>query len=258
MHASQTPTLASMQFRWLVFLGLILAAILFVPFDFPVAQFLMSDPLPGEFRRLIHKTEFFGHGYGILGIAFTIYLLCESRRRQILRLVSTAFAAGLLCNVVKICFHRVRPCDFSFAAGESSWRGLSFLHVDSLDQLFDSSYHSFPSAHTATAIAFALGLGAMYPKARQWFVCLATMCAISRFDGGAHYVSDTFIGAALGYTVAYWAYSQSTVAAWHAAYEQTGVMPKWPLFEPRREKRWLPKSSASHPSGEPSYRGSTV
>ena len=162
----------------------------------------MSDPFPGEIRSLIHKTEFFGHGYGILGIAFTIYLLCETRRRQLPRLLCTALVAGLACDLVKVLFHRVRPVDFSFIEGESTFLGLSFLHSSSLSEVFDSSYHSFPSAHTATSVAFAFALGAMFPKAAKWFLTLSVAVAVSRFDGGAHYVSDTCIGGLIGYATA--------------------------------------------------------
>lgn len=192
----------NLRLNWFIVATLVVGAVLVMPFDVWLAKFFMSDPFPGELRSLIHKTEFFGHAYGILGIAFTIYLLCEGRRRELPRLLCTALVAGLVCDVVKVIFHRVRPCDFSFAAGESTFKGISFLHAETFGQLFDSSLHSFPSAHTGVAVAFAMTLGVMFPKAAKWFLVLAAMCAVSRFDGGAHFVSDTLIGGAIGYVVA--------------------------------------------------------
>lgn len=206
--------------------------------DVVLAKFFMSDPFPGELRSLIHKSEFFGHGYGILGIVFTIYLVCEHRRRQLPRLLATAFAAGLACNLVKMSFHRVRPVDFSFAQGESTFLGISYLHVESLSQIFDSSYHSFPSAHTATAVAFAMALGAMFPKGARWFLILASVCAISRFDGGAHFVSDTLVGGALGYGAGCWMLGPNLVGNWFTTFEQRGWVGVHRLAEPRSEPGW--------------------
>lgn len=207
-------------FQWSVVALLAAGAILTYPFDVFLAKFFLSDPFPGEVRSLIHKAEFFGHAYGIMGIAFTIYLICENRRPQLPRLLFTALAAGLACDAVKMLVHRVRPVDFSYAADQATFKGLSFLHASSVSQFFDSSYHSFPSAHTATAIAFAMALGAMFPTAARWFLAVAVTCAVSRFDGGAHYVSDTFVGAILGYAVACWMLGKSSISRRFATYEQ--------------------------------------
>lgn len=210
---TRIPANSAADYRWPVALLLIIGAILALPFDLVAAQFFMSDPFPGELRSLIHKAEFFGHAYGIMGIVFTIYLLCEHQRKNIPQLLATAFMAGVACDVFKILIHRVRPVDFSFAPGEASFLGLSFLHAESWGQLFASEYHSFPSAHTATAVAFAMALGTMFPRGAKWFLVLAGICAISRFDGGAHYVSDTFVGGLVGYTCGYWMLSKP-VTAW--------------------------------------------
>ena len=225
------------RIRPFVLFALVAAALAVLPFDVSLAQFFMSDPFPGELRGLIHKTEFFGHGYGILGIAFTIYLLCEPKRKQLFRLLSTALLAGVMCNVIKLLFHRVRPVDFSFANGESTFLGLSFLHSESWSDIFNSAHHSFPSAHTATSVAFAIALGAMFPKAAKWFLTLAVTVAISRFDGGAHYVSDTCIGGMLGYVAACWMLGDTPISRWFAKLEQetehTYQQPAYLPLQPR-------------------------
>lgn len=220
------------RMHWLVPTILVAAAIVASPWDVALARFFMSDPLPGELRSLIHKSEFFGHAYGILGIVFTIYLVNEHRRRELARILATALLAGVLCDLVKTIVHRVRPVDFSFAAGETTYRGLSFLHVDSFSQIFDSAFHSFPSAHTATAVSFAMALGAMYPGARRWFLVLAALVATSRFDGGAHYVSDTLIGAAIGHAAGCWMLGPSRISHHFSEYER-GRRPLWPKLGSR-------------------------
>ena len=215
----------------IVLIGLLVAAMVALPFDVRLAQFFMSDPFPGELRSLIHKAEFFGHGYGILGIAFTIYLLCEPKRRQLFRLLGTALMAGVMCDAIKLLFHRVRPVDFSFVSGESTFLGLSFLHSESLSDVFNSAHHSFPSAHTATSVAFAIALGAMFPKAAKWFLTIAVTVAVSRFDGGAHYVSDTCIGGVIGYVAACWMLGDTPISHWFAAIELKTDLAVRPKFQ---------------------------
>ena len=212
---------------WLV-LSLLVAAVAVMPWDVVWAQFFLSDPLPGELRGIVHKTEFFGHAYGILGIAFTIHLVCDDRRRQLPRLLSAAFFAGIVCDGVKLIIHRVRPVDFSFADGERTFLGLSWRHVDSWPEVFNSQYHSFPSAHTATSVAFAMVLGAMFPRAAKWFLTLSFMVAASRFDGGAHYVSDTLVGGAIGYVVGTWMLSDTLCGRLFSEFEAGRRRTVWP------------------------------
>ena len=218
MHA---PTLQNERtLNPLVVVGALLVAVAVLPFDVALARFFMSDPFPGELRSLVHKTEFFGHAYGIIGIAFTIYLLCDDRRRQLPRLLCTSLSAGLACNLVKMSLHRTRPVDYVFSSDDPTFLGLSFLHAETISEIFRSEFHSFPSAHSATAIAFAMVLGAMFPKASKWFLFLAIMVAISRFDGGAHFVSDTFVGGVIGYLVAWRMMSNSAVSKRFSAFER--------------------------------------
>ncbi len=199
---------------------LLLLAVISVPFDVRLAQFFMQGHTPGELRSLIHKSEFFGHAYGILGIAVTMYLLDETRRRYLPRLLAAAFSAGIVCDVVKIMIPRIRPREFSFASGESTFLGLSFLHVDSVREIYESSSHSFPSAHTGTAVAFAMVLGCIYTKAARWFIVLAVLVALSRVDGCAHYLSDTCVGAVIGYVTACCYLGHGVVGQWFERLEK--------------------------------------
>lgn len=219
------------HFRYTVIACLSVGALISLPFDVSLAHYFLQHDLPGELRSLIHKTEFFGHAYGILGIAVTIYLLDEGRRRCLPRLLVTALAAGILCDVAKLAIHRVRPCDFSFAAGEPTFLGLSFLHVEAVGEFYQSSFHSFPSAHTATAVAFAMLLGCLYPRAASWFLVLAGLVAASRVEGGAHYVSDTCVGAVIGYSVACWSLGPSRWNTWFERFELGGR--SWPVLPMR-------------------------
>ena len=66
----------------------------------------------------------------------------------------------------------------------------------------DSGLQSFPSAHTATAAGLAMGLAWLFPRGRWMFSALAALVACQRVVVGAHFPSDTMVGAAVGCVVA--------------------------------------------------------
>ena len=86
--------------------------------------------------------------------------------------------------------------------------------------ILDSSRHSFPSAHTAVAVATALTLARFYPAARGWFACLAFQCAMNRVDGGAHFASDVCWGAALGFVVTQFCWRSPRLAKFLSRWER--------------------------------------
>ncbi|MEU6672146.1 phosphatase PAP2 family protein [Streptomyces sp. NPDC046727] len=60
----------------------------------------------------------------------------------------------------------------------------------------DSS--SFPSGHTAAAVAFTTAVAPTWPAAGALCAVLAAMVALERVQSGAHYPSDVAVGAAIG------------------------------------------------------------
>ena len=61
---------------------------------------------------------------------------------------------------------------------------------------------SFPSSHSACAVALSVVLAAYYPPAAVTFWVLAIACACLRYVLDAHWPSDVLGGIALGYAVA--------------------------------------------------------
>jgi membrane-associated phospholipid phosphatase len=61
---------------------------------------------------------------------------------------------------------------------------------------------SFPSGHTAAAVAFAIGAGRELPHARLPLEALAALVGYSRVHTGVHYPGDVLAGALLGATIA--------------------------------------------------------
>jgi membrane-associated phospholipid phosphatase len=61
---------------------------------------------------------------------------------------------------------------------------------------------SFPSGHTASAVAFASGAGSVLPLASVPLHALAALVGYSRVHTGVHYPGDVIAGAVLGSVVA--------------------------------------------------------
>jgi undecaprenyl-diphosphatase len=61
---------------------------------------------------------------------------------------------------------------------------------------------SWPSGHSASAFAFATGVGAAWPGVGVPLSVLASLVAYSRVHTGVHYPSDTIAGTASGVALA--------------------------------------------------------
>lgn len=61
---------------------------------------------------------------------------------------------------------------------------------------------SWPSGHSASAFAFATGVGAAWPAAGVPLSALASLVAYSRVHTGVHYPSDTIAGTVTGVALA--------------------------------------------------------
>jgi undecaprenyl-diphosphatase len=61
---------------------------------------------------------------------------------------------------------------------------------------------SWPSGHSASAFAFATGVGAAWPAMATPLGTAASLVAYSRVHTGVHYPSDTIAGAASGVALA--------------------------------------------------------
>ncbi len=99
---------------------------------------------------------------------------------------------GLLANGLKRLFGRGRPAEF-LEHGAFAFRRI----------LNDSTFQSFPSGHSTTAMATALVVGFVAPKFFQLFLLIAVMTGFSRIVIGMHYPTDVVAGFALGCIGAY-------------------------------------------------------
>lgn len=179
-------------YLWLV-LGAFLAGWVALTVDVPIAQWCAAGNCPGDVAKLLHLAETFAHGAGVAVILLAMFVLDPKRRWMMPRIAVMTISAGLCANLVKLTIGRSRPRAFDLDQG--IWD--SFLGWLPLTE-FGSSGQSFPSAHTTTAFAFAVGLVWAYPRGRWLFPSLAILAACQRIVGQAHFLSDVCWGTALG------------------------------------------------------------
>lgn len=91
---------------------------------------------------------------------------------------------------------------------------------------------SMPSGHSASAVAFALGVGLVRPAIGAALAPVAAGVAYSRVHTGAHWPSDVFFGSAIGASAAL------VTRKW------------WPVKPPFPEVRRTPVRAAELPEGE--------
>jgi len=126
----------------------------------------------------------------------------RGRRAATSGLACVASTATIVNLVVKPICRRPRP---DRAAGE--------VHLERQVQMPRS--RSFPSGHTAAAVAFASGVGRVLPAAGAPLHTLSALVAYSRIHTGVHYPGDVLGGAMLGSVIA--DITASTLARWRRA-----------------------------------------
>lgn len=105
---------------------------------------------------------------------------------------ATVAGSGTAAQIAKHLVGRARP---------RFLETLGPYHFDFL--AFQAKHNSFPSGHTANAVAAAVALGIVWPRGRLWLLAAAATVAVSRVVVRAHYPSDTAAGALLGCACAF-------------------------------------------------------
>jgi undecaprenyl-diphosphatase len=140
--------------------------------------------LDDAMRRLSHAAN-----YSRLSVVSAALLAAgggpRGRRAAVSGLSATVAAAALVNLAAKPLGRRARP-------DRAAHRVPLPRHVRM------PSSRSFPSGHTAAAVAFAAGAGRALPAARIPLYALAAAVGYSRVHTGVHYPGDVLAGAALG------------------------------------------------------------
>ena len=175
-------------------------ALLIAEADAPTASYFRRTTSFNGFNRV-----FTGTATGAAMIAVPSALLAAGLARHDSKMWKTAMLAGeaaldseVLTTVLKDIDRRQFP------------RSVPPTQ-DFSDTWFQTTGHwirgsgSFPSGHTVAAVSIATVFARRY-RNHRWVPYVAygaaALVAFSRLSLGAHYVSDTFMGAALGYSIA--------------------------------------------------------
>jgi membrane-associated phospholipid phosphatase len=186
------------QLLWLLVpLGLTAAGFFALAVDGPFSHWCIQQNCPPILKDLFGVVESFGNGLGVALIGISLFCLSPGRRWALPRILGSAYGAGLAANGLKLLLERSRPLAFDFHSGIASSFG-RWLPLTSAG----STGQSFPSAHTATAVALAAALAWLFPRGRWWLFALALLVGCQRIQSGAHFLSDVLWGAALGSLIA--------------------------------------------------------
>lgn len=104
------------------------------------------------------------------------------------RMLCSVLVATALKSAVKALVSRTRPA----AVSDGQSYGFSLLGPDGPED------HSFPSGHTADAVAAARAVGRVYPAATGAGYALAGAIALIQLPRGKHYPLDLAAGAVVG------------------------------------------------------------
>ena len=193
------------RWQWIITTVVLLACGFFaLPHDFGLAKYLQVNGVPSALQDVLERAETFAHGIGITAILIVLYVVDLSRRWAIPRVILAVVSAGIAANVIKLLIGRFRPhsADITAHFTDSFTTALPFFSVGSAER-------GCPSAHTTVVFAFAVGLCWLYPRGRMLFIGLAIFAAAQRLTANAHFLSDVFWGASLGYFV-----GRGVIAGW--------------------------------------------
>ncbi|MGN6504532.1 MAG: phosphatase PAP2 family protein [Tepidisphaeraceae bacterium] len=156
----------------------------------PVVQQL---PFKGDIKRESQFLAQFGQAVATVIVMALIYSFehTPAGGRKAMAVLAAVFGTSAACFVIKRLTGRVRPN----RENAGKFLGPSLKHANWRE--------SFPSSHSACAIALSVALTTLYPQAAIVFWTLGLITAILRYLMDAHWPSDVLAGIALGYAIAY-------------------------------------------------------
>jgi len=146
----------------------------------------------GDIKRESRWFAQYGQSAATPVAALLVYQLDRSHGWQRpVTIVAAVLATSISCMIIKRLLGRVRPGREH--AGQ--FLGPTFRHANHRE--------SFPSSHSACAVALSTALAYYYPQAALTFWSLAIITAALRYFLDAHWPSDITAGCALGFAIAY-------------------------------------------------------
>jgi membrane-associated phospholipid phosphatase len=188
----------------LILSGLFILTVGLLPLDLHVSLRVLKIRIPGDLRRLVQFGEVFAHSAGCFVILGSLLWIDVKNRPKLWKAVFFVALCATVANVAKYFIPRSRPHSyrelFEYAFPNTSWETFGSPLTESW---FDEALRSFPSGHSATAVAMAIGLTYVYPRGRWVFLTLAVLAMLQRLFSGAHYASDILAGVTITVAIAF-------------------------------------------------------
>jgi membrane-associated phospholipid phosphatase len=151
----------------------------------------LSLSFRGDVKRETAFLAQYGQSVATPVAAILVWQFYPQNFRMPIAIVSSVLATSISCMILKRLFGRVRPN----RENAGKFLGPSFKHANHRE--------SFPSSHSACAVALTVALACLFPQAKITFWVLAIITAVLRYVLDAHWPSDVLGGVALGYIVAH-------------------------------------------------------
>ena len=174
---------------YIVLTSLIAAAAMLMLFESMGMPTTLALKFKGDVKRETRWVAQYGQLVCTTFAALLVWKLDTNPRHK--GAVWTVAAASLMASVtafvLKRLLGRIRPG----REGAGKFLGPTLHHANWRE--------SFPSSHSASAVALSVVLSALYPPGVEIFWTLAILCAAIRYLMDAHWPSDVLGGIALGY-----------------------------------------------------------
>ncbi len=176
--------------------------------DLEISRFVQKVKIPGDFRKAISLSESFAHASGGIVIFATLLWIDFKNRKKLWQAAIFTLVCGLASNAAKLMVPRYRPhsLDMSEIEIATSWQTWGVPWTGSW---FEEQLRSFPSGHSATAVAFAIGLTQVYPRGKWIFASLAALACFQRLESSAHFLSDIMGGIVISLVLSLWYWKDS-------------------------------------------------
>jgi membrane-associated phospholipid phosphatase len=174
-----------------------------LPWDLQIWEWAIQFRIPGDIRKAIHLAEAFAHASGVAAILGALWWIDVDKRAKLTQAAIFTAICGIAANAAKYVIPRWRPHSLAESKVEivSAWDTWGIPWTGSW---FDESVRSFPSGHSATAAALAIGLSMVYPRGKWFFVVIAGIACLQRLISSAHFVSDIMGGVLISVMISIW------------------------------------------------------
>lgn len=171
-------------------IGLLIACVFMLFIERSGVRTTLQLTFKGDLKREGQWLAQYGQAVCTLAAMALIWTLDDQARPGQLLVLGLGLATASICSFsLKRMLGRVRPNRENAgrflgpSLGHQNWR------------------ESFPSSHSACAVAFSVALAHYYPHGAVVFWPLALLVALLRYALDAHWPSDILGGIALGYAV---------------------------------------------------------